>query len=173
LTETIEKALLKVAKEALSRIGVKPGLVLLDFGARIGIYSIPALNLVGVGGRVVALDKDMEALESLRRTSGKPPSLEIVKTGGELDLPFPDNYFDIVLFFDVIQHVSEPDYLLTEFMRVLKPEGRLAVYIPHEGDIQIVLDSPFILDRSVEQEMVHWDKVEAGVVYMFSPPQNP
>ena len=166
----MDSELYNTAMSALPRMGVGPGIVLLDFGARIGNYAIPALDLVGEGGKVVALDNNAEALEELRENASTNPKLKIVKTEGELDLPFQDDSFDMVLFFDVIQHVSDPLYLLDEFARVLKSGGRLAVYIPHEGDIKTVMNSPFTLLDTVEQDMVHWDRIERGTVYVFKSP---
>ena len=163
----MEQAFYETAKKALERISVKPGQSILDFGARIGLYAIPAADIVGRSGRIIALDKNAEALDALRMATDKRPQLEIVQTEGQLDLAFPDDLFDMIFFFDVIQHVSDADHLFSEFMRILKPEGHLAVYIPHEGDIQVVLDSPLNLVGTVEQDMVHWDKVEPGIVYLF------
>jgi SAM-dependent methyltransferase len=37
--------------------------------------------------------------------------------------PFPDNHFDIVFSKSVIEHLREPDYLIDEAYRVLKPGG--------------------------------------------------
>lgn len=37
--------------------------------------------------------------------------------------PFPDNHFDVVFSKSVIEHLREPDYLIDEAYRVLKPGG--------------------------------------------------
>jgi len=42
-------------------------------------------------------------------------------------LPFRDNYFDIVTFIEVIEHVENPDAVLKEIRRVLKPDGVLHI----------------------------------------------
>lgn len=40
-------------------------------------------------------------------------------------LPFKDQSFDLVLFYETIEHVEEPDKCLQEIKRVLKKEGKL------------------------------------------------
>ena len=42
----------------LNRIGLKPEDSVVDFGCRVGHYSIPAAFVVGNSGRVYALDND-------------------------------------------------------------------------------------------------------------------
>ena len=45
-------------------------------------------------------------------------------------LPLADGSFDLVLLLDVLEHVSDPDYVLVEIRRLLGPEGRLIMSIP-------------------------------------------
>jgi len=48
-----------------------------------------------------------------------------------LDLPFPDNSFDIVFYHHVIEHVSDPVRSLEELHRVLVPGGMIYVGCPN------------------------------------------
>jgi SAM-dependent methyltransferase len=45
-------------------------------------------------------------------------------------IPFPDNYFDNVVSFEVFEHVPNPEAMLKELNRVLKPKGTLLVTTP-------------------------------------------
>jgi len=47
--------------------------------------------------------------------------------GDAQNLPFPDNYFDVVTIAFGIRNVTDRDMALREFYRVLKPGGRLGV----------------------------------------------
>jgi len=52
----------------------------------------------------------------------------------ENSLPFDDGYFDIVLIYDVLEHVRQPDKILAEVSRVLKKDGLFYCFVPCEGD---------------------------------------
>ncbi len=46
-------------------------------------------------------------------------------TVADLDcIPYPDNYFDVVLCTRVLSHMDDPERAFAEFYRVLKPGGR-------------------------------------------------
>jgi ubiquinone/menaquinone biosynthesis C-methylase UbiE len=46
-------------------------------------------------------------------------------------LPFPDNYFDIVVMIDVVEHLYDPDYAISEVRRVLRPGGFIVISTPN------------------------------------------
>ena len=53
-------------------------------------------------------------------------------------LPFSDNYTDTVVSFQVMEHLPEPHFFLSECFRILKPGGYLLLTVPfmwhvHEG----------------------------------------
>lgn len=45
-------------------------------------------------------------------------------------LPIEDHAFDLVLLLDVLEHVSEPDFVMGEIRRLLTPNGRLIISVP-------------------------------------------
>ena len=47
--------------------------------------------------------------------------------GSSLVLPFASNSFDTVVSFQVLEHVTDPQDMITECLRVLRPGGRLLV----------------------------------------------
>jgi SAM-dependent methyltransferase len=49
-------------------------------------------------------------------------------------LPFDDARFDGVVLFQVLEHVFEPERLLSEIARVLRPGGRLLITVPFVWD---------------------------------------
>ena len=97
---------------------------ILENGCGIGMY---VERLSGRGGRVVGLDYDFErAAEARRRCS------EITNAAGE-QLPFGPATFDFILSHEVIEHVQDDRSAVREMVRVLKPEGRIALFCPNRG----------------------------------------
>lgn len=45
-------------------------------------------------------------------------------------LPFPDDYADTIICFQVLEHLAEPAKFLRECFRVLSPQGHLIVNVP-------------------------------------------
>lgn len=45
-------------------------------------------------------------------------------------LPFNNNYADTVVSFQVMEHLPEPAFFLSECYRILKPQGRLFITVP-------------------------------------------
>jgi SAM-dependent methyltransferase len=50
------------------------------------------------------------------------------------DIPYADATFDAVLVVDVLEHVDDPEHLIAELARVLKPDGRFVGFVPIEGE---------------------------------------
>ena len=50
------------------------------------------------------------------------------------DIPYDDATFDAVLVVDVLEHVPDPDHIVREIIRVLKPSGRFVGFVPIEGE---------------------------------------
>jgi SAM-dependent methyltransferase len=48
-------------------------------------------------------------------------------------LPFGDGELDFVWIFDVLEHVEDPEHVLREVSRVLKPTGGFHIVLPLEG----------------------------------------
>lgn len=118
-------------EDFLRSLGIKRGDVILDHGCGIGSYSIPAAKMVGVTGKVYALDIHPIGIEKTQKRAEKEGlrNLETILSGLENGLP--DQYVDIVLLIDVFTWIEDKVALLNEFHRVLKPSGQLVVLIDH------------------------------------------
>ncbi len=46
------------------------------------------------------------------------------------NIPVPDNYFDVILCTEVLEHVPEPIKAIGEIVRILKPDGHLLLTAP-------------------------------------------
>jgi len=119
----------------LRSMGVRPGNSLLDFGCRVGHYSIPAAFAVGRSGIVHALDKDQEPLAQLMEKAREYglENIKAIRTSGPLDADIESRSIDVVLLYDVLHYFtqSQRQTLFRKVFHVLKPAGLLSVYPKH------------------------------------------
>ena len=80
-------------------------------------------------GKVVGGDISAEAIEECKRQYHKSNIEFRILDGTRLE--FSDNYFDIVVSFETIEHTAGYAKMLAEFARVLKPGGRLILSTPN------------------------------------------
>lgn len=67
-------------------------------------------------------------------------------------LPFENARFDFVSLFSVIEHVEQPEVVLREAVRVLKPGGLLVVQFPNHRfplDLHTGLPNPFYFPKTI------------------------
>ena len=120
-----ERRALLPPEKTLHTIGLTEGDTLLDIGAGIGYFSIPALDIVGPHGKVIAADLSSEMLAELQRRAGARPGLTILRNE-EGRLPLVDATVDRALLAFVLHEIPDAVAFLTEVRRVLKPGGHIA-----------------------------------------------
>lgn len=113
-------------EKKLIEVGIRPGWVLLDFGCGIGSYAVAAARLVGEQGRVYAADIDPARIESVRTLADRYglSNIEMITTDCKTGLR--DASVDAVLLYDVLHGLKQPERVLFELARVLKPDGILS-----------------------------------------------
>jgi 2-polyprenyl-3-methyl-5-hydroxy-6-metoxy-1,4-benzoquinol methylase len=102
------------------------GRSVLDAGCGVG-YGSAMLARVGAA-EVVGLDVSAKAVEAA--ANGAPANASFV-VGDVHALPFEAGRFDIVVCFEVIEHVAGQDDVIAELARVLAPGGVLAISSPN------------------------------------------
>lgn len=85
-------------------------------------------HLRGAGHAVTGIDIDAAALSHCQESS---PGISVVLACGDA-LPFADGSFDLVLSFDVFEHIKDSDRHLAQVRRVLKPSGRYVLQTPNK-----------------------------------------
>ncbi len=84
-------------------------------------------------------------------------SSDIVVKGSALSLPFQDKSFDVVLFLDVLEHISieKQEIAIKEIFRILRAGGTLVVSIPNlahlASRIGFLLKGKLVRTASVEK----------------------
>lgn len=108
-------------RQALERLGVVPGMAVLDVATGTGLVARAASDLTG-GSGVIGLDPSRGMLEEARRHGAVP----LVQARGEA-LPFPDGRFDALTMGYALRHVADLFGAFREYHRVLRPGGRLLI----------------------------------------------
>ena len=108
---------------------VKPGDVVLEVGCGTGTLTLEAKRKAGPTGKVFGIDVIPGMIELSQRKAEQTHQDITFQLGSIDDIPFPANYFDVVLCSFMIFHMSETTRRqgIAEVYRVLKPMGRLLV----------------------------------------------
>jgi ubiquinone/menaquinone biosynthesis C-methylase UbiE len=99
---------------------------LLDVGAGLCHWSQLLVPYMAENRQVVAFDRDekwAQGTDASRRFFEKQGAIIDFIRGDAQNLPFPDNSFDVVTCQTVLIHVRNPDLVLREMKRVVKPDG--------------------------------------------------
>ena len=94
--------------------------------------------LAGVARRVVGLDYDDSAVAHVR---ARYPRVEMVQ-GNLADLPLHDGEVDVVVNFQVIEHLWDQGRFVAECARVLRPAGVLLMSTPNRITFSPGRDTP-------------------------------
>jgi SAM-dependent methyltransferase len=105
---------------AFARVAIQPGERVLDLGCGRGYWAGKAAH---AGAEVVAYDVKEERVE---RAAIRYPRVRFVQGSAEAT-GLEDESFDVVLLLSVLEHTAEPEQVLAEVARVLRPGGRLAL----------------------------------------------
>src|SRR5215470_1808636 len=112
----------------LQAAGVAPGMRVLDVATGTGLSAAAALAVVGPTGHVSAADISPSMVAKARERLGAAPNVSVSVEDGQA-LSFADASFDAVLCNLGLMFFPEPVRGLSEFRRVLRPGGRVAVSV--------------------------------------------
>ncbi len=87
---------------------------------------------------------------------GVDPRIEI-RIGDDLcDANYPDGYFDQVIIWHVLEHVSDPRATIEEMRRILKPGGELVVAVPNFSSLQARWSGPAWFHLDLPRHLYHF-----------------
>lgn len=114
----------------LDEVAVRSGEKVLEVAVGIGATFVEILRRAGLGGEVTGVDLSPRMLDKTRRRALRAGWTEVdVKEADARRLPFADGTFDVLFnsfMLDLIP-LAEFPVVLGEFLRVLRPGGRLAL----------------------------------------------
>ena len=113
-------------KNILAEVGIKPGFSILDYGCGSGSYTIPAAQLVGESGKVYSLDIHPLAVQQVQKVVAKKRLTNIETILSDCATTLPEESIDVTLLYDTLHALGDPDGVLAELHRVLKPNGILS-----------------------------------------------
>jgi len=122
----IPKLVLFPLKKFMMGLIVKKDAKVLDVGTGAGGWLL-VINKLGMEG--YGLDPCKKAIKLAKKHGLK------VKAGTLQSSNYPDNFFDIITLYNVIEHVHNPLEDLRELKRILKPGGTLIIYTPNTGSL--------------------------------------
>jgi SAM-dependent methyltransferase len=147
-------------KYLFNRYEIKKDATLLDFGCGRGEFLNGFIDQ-GVDGHGV--DFTDAAIEACPKATIKQADIE---SDG---LPYPDNYFDVVFSKSVIEHFHNPEILVKEIFRCLKPGGLAIIMAPSwEHNYRIYFEdythrTPFMMPALNDILLMHgFDEVKVS-----------
>ena len=137
--EEIEKARYEVSPEILpfAQFENFKGKKLLEVGVGAGTDF---LQWVRGGTKAYGIDLTQEAIDHVQhRLDIYGLEAEQLIVGDSENLPFEDNFFDVVYSWGVIHHTPNTERALNEIIRVLKPGGVAKIMIYHRHSLLVYL----------------------------------
>lgn len=134
---------------------VRPGYTAVDVGCGLGFFTLAMAKLVGPGGRVIAVDVQLEMLERTRRRAERRGLVDRIKfcqcAPDRLGI---EGVADFVLAFWMVHEVSQLEAFLAEVRALLRPSGHLLIaeprgHVPESsfaGTVQRVREAGFEVD---------------------------
>ncbi|MFX1254156.1 MAG: class I SAM-dependent methyltransferase [Promethearchaeota archaeon] len=125
-------------KTILEEVGIKSGFSILDYGCGPGSFSIAAAELVGENGKVYALDILPFAVQRVQKVASMRNLENVEIICSDCATGLPDNSMDVVLLYDTLHDLSEPNKILKELHRILKPKGTFSFNDHHLKKDEII-----------------------------------
>jgi 2-polyprenyl-3-methyl-5-hydroxy-6-metoxy-1,4-benzoquinol methylase len=106
----------------------------LDVGCAIGDLGA-ALKAHGLARTVVGLELSPDAAVQAHERLDQVIQGDVETT----EVPFPDGYFDLVIYADVLEHLKNPWAVVASHRRLLRPGGTVVASLPNIGYFSTLL----------------------------------
>ena len=122
-------------EEIVSRLGLKPGMVVADIGAGTGVFSRPLAKGVAPSGKVYSVDVEQGLLDYIAQRAKQENISNIRPVLGKFEDPnIPGKDVDLVFIHDVLHHIEKRQVYLKALANYTKPNARLALIEMDKND---------------------------------------
>lgn len=108
----------------------KQGDSILDIGCATGFFL---QTMVEAGWKAYGVERDEDAAQWARRTGSH------ILVGGIEEVSFPENSFDVVTMWNVLEHLHQPLAAVDKIHRLLKKEGLLVIAVPNPSSLDALV----------------------------------
>lgn len=163
-------------ERAVSRLEIKKGMTIADFGSGSGFFTIAAARIVGETGKVYSIDIQKSSLDLIKSKAAIENLLNIETVWADLELPQGSHLqpasVDVVFISNILFQVEKKLEVMREAWRILKPQGKIAVIewdetpfsggpppelrIPKRMAESLLGEAGFLLDREFEAGSHHY-----------------
>jgi 2-polyprenyl-3-methyl-5-hydroxy-6-metoxy-1,4-benzoquinol methylase len=125
-------------KEVVFDVGCGDGLISFEVAARLNT------------GRVIGIDVDPERIRAAKQISekSKAKNVDFRLAGASGIVDIPDDFCDVVLLIDVIEHIVDDRSVLDQVGRIVKPGGAVIISVPTPN-------YPKVFGRKLHNEIGH------------------
>lgn len=131
------------ASEFLTSLNILPGSKVIDIGCGAMGTLAPLSRLVGASGEVVGLDSRPSLLDAARTYIQEEELSNVLLVEGDaFATGLPSDYFDLVHARFLLAPLGEPESLIKEMLRIVRPGGIIALQEPDASCWNVSPENP-------------------------------
>lgn len=125
-------------RAVLEEAGIRPGFHVLDYGCGPGSYITAVSELAGSAGKVYALDIHPLAVRMVQDIVREKGLSNVETILSDCKTGLPGESVDVVMLYDAFHDLGDPEGVLRELHRVLRPGGTLSFSDHHMKEKEIM-----------------------------------
>lgn len=140
----------RLKQQSFALMDIRPGARVLDVGCGRGDDVIALLDLVGPSGAAAGVDSSDAMLDVARQKAVALPNASFHRADAHT-LPFDEGSFDACRIERTLEHVRDPQKVLSEMKRVSRPGARIVAGEPDWDTVTVSVD-----DLDLANRLIHY-----------------